>query len=402
MAGQESEAALDGVTVLELGEHVAAPFCGKLLALYGATVIKIEPPAGDPARRLGPFPDGQPHHELGALWLYLNTGKQSVVLDLDQEAGRRIARDLAAQADLLVTNYPAGWLADRGLDDATLRGRNPRLVYLARSAFGADGPWSGWQATNLTSYAAGGQMHLTGDPDRPPLKAGGEQADYQLGLNGFSAALVGLWDALESGTGQTIEIAAQEVMASTLEVTLNTYAYTGRDIWPQRRGNVNAATLGIFPCADGALGVHAMPRNFAALAETMAMPELVSDPRFSTPQARLEHDDELRAIVYAWAAEQRKRDVYARAGALRGPVTYVHDLADLFASPQLQGRGFLREIDHPLAGRLVYPGAPFAMPASPVRLERAPLLGEHTGTVLRERLGLSDADLAALMGTSGH
>src|SRR5579875_1149685 len=159
MAGQESEAALDGVTVLELGEHVAAPFCGKLLALYGATVIKIEPPAGDPARRLGPFPDGQPHHELGALWLYLNTGKQSVVLDLDQEAGRRIARDLAAQADLLVTNYPAGWLADRGLDDATLRGRNPRLVYLALSAFGADGPWSGWQATNLTSYAAGGQMH---------------------------------------------------------------------------------------------------------------------------------------------------------------------------------------------------------------------------------------------------
>lgn len=391
--------ALAGAVVVEIGERVAAPFAGKLLADYGATVIKLEPLAGDAARFAGPFPDTGPDREQSALYLYLNTGKLSVTLDLEQAAGQRLARDLAAQADILIESYPPRYLDARGLGSAALRAHSARLVYVSLSPFGATGPWADWKATNLTSYATGGQMQLTGDPEREPLKAGGEQADYQLGLNGFSAALVGLWDALETGAGQAIEVSAQEAMASTLEIALNTYAFTGQDVWSSRRGNVNSGTMGIFPCADGALGVHAMPRNFAALMQTMGMPELISDPRFNSPVARLEHDDELRAIVYGWAATQEKHEVYARAGALRGPVAFVHDMADLFTSPQLQERGYLQEIVHPVAGRLTYPGAPFVMSETPAQIRRAPLLGEHTVQVLRERLGLSAGDLTALSGS---
>lgn len=397
--GSAPQQALAGITVVEFGSNVAAPFCGKLLADYGATVVKVEPPGtGDPAREAGPFPDRGPDRETSALYLYLNTNKQSVALDLEQAAGLRLALDLARQADVVVENYPPGYLHERGLGYAALRELNPALVYVSLSAWGQTGPWSQWRATNLISFATGGQMQLTGDPDREPLKTGGEQADYQLGLNGFSAALVGLWDALETGTGQQIDISAQEAMASTLEVALNTYAYTGIDVWGQRRGNVLASTMGIFPCADGYLGIHAMPRNFPPLLQTMELEHLLEDDRFNSPAARLQNNDELLAMMFAWAADKQKQEVYARAGQMRGPVAFVHDMADLFASPQLGARGSLQEVGHPEAGRITLPGAPFKLSETPARVGRAPLLGEHTTIVLRERLGLTDDDLRALSG----
>ncbi|MHB8574743.1 MAG: CaiB/BaiF CoA transferase family protein [Dehalococcoidia bacterium] len=396
---QDGEQALDGLVVLELGEYVAAPFCGKLLADYGATVLKVEPPGlGDPARAAGPFPDSGPHLERSALYLYLNTNKQSVSIDIDQAAGQALVRRLADDADLLIENYPPGYLRERALDHAALAGRNPRLVCVSLSAWGQDGPWAGWKATNLVSLATGGQVHRPGDADREPLKPGGEQADYQLGLNGFGAALTGYWDALETGTGQWIDVSAQEAMASTLEIALNTYAYTGRDLWSTRRGNINSAMMGIFPCADGYLGIHAMPRNVAPLFETMEMPELVTDARYNTPAGRLQNNDELTATIYAWAADKEKREVYTRAGSMRGPIAYVHDMQDLIDSPQLAARQYLHQVDHPVAGRLTYPGAPFLMSETRARSGRAPLLGEHTAAVLRERLGQSEDELRTLAG----
>jgi crotonobetainyl-CoA:carnitine CoA-transferase CaiB-like acyl-CoA transferase len=187
-------------------------------------------------------------------------------------------------------------------------------------------------------------------------------------------------------------------MASTLEVALNTYAYTGIDVWGQRRGNVVAATMGIFPCADGYIGIHAMPRNVPPLFQTMEMEELLEDERFNSPAARLQNNDDLLATMFVWAADKRKHDVYARAGRMRGPVAFVHDMEDLFTSPQLAARGFLHEVEHPVAGRIVLPGAPFKQSDAGYRVRRAPLLGEHTSAVLRERLGLSDTDLRALSG----
>jgi crotonobetainyl-CoA:carnitine CoA-transferase CaiB-like acyl-CoA transferase len=401
VAGDDGSAAqcLAGFTVLELGDGVAAAFCGKLLADYGATVLKIEPPAGgDSARQAGPFPPSGPDREASALYLYLNTNKQSVTLDLEQAAGQKLALRLAQQTDLVVENLPTGYLDARGLGYAAVHALKPSAVYVSLSAWGRTGPRAQWLETNLVSFATGGQMQLTGDPDREPLKSGGEQAEYQLGLNGFSAALAGIWDALETGDGQLIEISAQEVMASTLEVALNTYAYTGMDVWGERRGNILAGTMGIFPCIDGDLGIHAMPRNFPPLTEVMQMPELASDERFNSPAARLANNDELIALMFAWASGQEKHEVYRRSGTMRGPVAFVHDMADLFESPQLAARGGLREVEHPVAGRITLPGPPFQMSETPARAGRAPLLGEQTDAVLRDRLGLSAEELRALAG----
>ncbi len=372
-----SEGPLAGVRVLEVGQLVSAPFAAKLLADYGAEVIKVEPPGGDPARRYSPFP-AQPGAD-GALFLYLNTNKQSLVLDLATAAGQERFRRLAAEADLVVENLPPGTLAGWGLGYTELARLNPRLVMVSLTPFGQDGPYARYAATNLTALAMGGQMALTGDPDREPLKQAGFQADYQLGLNGFAAAAIALYGARVSGLGQHVDVAAVECMASTLEHALNTYAYTGR-LLAGRRGNIRSATIALYECADGYLGVHAMPRNLPFLLELMGMPELLKDERFATPAARLQHNDELVARFTAWALGQHKKETYARAGRLRAPVAYVHTLQDLLDSPQLNARGYWQTVEHPVAGHLTYPGAPIRMSDSPWRAGRAPLLGEGPGT----------------------
>lgn len=398
MPADPSPAALGGYVVLDITTGVAGPFCTKMLADYGAEVIKMEPPAGDPARREGPFPNDDPTAEAGALFLYLNTNKKSVTLDLSTPSGAEVFRKLVPGAHLLVSDLAPSALAAVGLDFASLHALNPAMAMLSLSYFGESGPYSAWVATNLTAFATGGQMAMTGAPDREPLKPGGYQADYQLGLNGFSAAVTALFDAEMTGEGQYCEVAAMECMASTLEASLNTYAYTGRDFWRGRRGNILSALIGIYPAADGYIGVHAMPRNWKALLETMEMPELAEDPRFATGQARLQNEDELRATLYAWSLSHTKKEVYERAGRLRGPVAYVHDMQDLFDSPHLKARNYLVEVDHPAAGRLTYPRGPFLMSETPPRAGRAPLLGEHTVEVLRGRAGLDDDAIAVLAG----
>jgi crotonobetainyl-CoA:carnitine CoA-transferase CaiB-like acyl-CoA transferase len=230
------------------------------------------------------------------------------------------------------------------------------------------------------------------------LKNGGFQADYQCGLNGMVATVAGLWAAQRDGVGDDIDVAAMECMASTLELMLNQYCYTQTDLWSGRRGNIMSSVVGLYPCADGYIGIHAMPRNVPALARLMDSEWMLESEEFGTNAGRLAHEDELRAMVYAWAGDQRKKDVYERAGSLRAPVAYVHEMPDLFDSPQLAARGYLHTIEHPLAGAQTYPGAPWRMSETPWRARRAPLLGEHTETVLSEQLGLSPSDIAVLRG----
>lgn len=380
---RDADGPLAGLRVIELAQGIAGAFCTKLLAEYGADVIVIEPLGGAPIRAEGPFVAGTLPLETGALHLYLDTNKRSVVLDLASAIDRARLLALVDGADAVIDSFAPGELAALGLGWETLRQRRPGLVLCSLSPFGQDGPYAGYKATNLTMYALGGQMSRTGEPDREPLKQGGYQAEYQLGLNGFAATAIALYGAAVSGTGEHLDVAAMQCMASTLETATPVWAYLGLDVGG-RRGNIMASIIGVYPCADGYLGIHAMARNWRPLAETMELPELVTDPRFSTQRARTLHNDELVATFYAWAADKRKKEVYARAGSMRGPIAFVHTLADLFESPQLAARGYFQQLDHPLAGRLTYPGAPFGMSASPWRSGRAPLLGEHTAGVLAE------------------
>jgi crotonobetainyl-CoA:carnitine CoA-transferase CaiB-like acyl-CoA transferase len=182
-----------------------------------------------------------------------------------------------------------------------------------------------------------------------------------------------------------------------LEGGLATYLFMRLDGIGQRRGNVHTASLGIYECLDGHLGVvFVAPRSWPSVVALMDAEWMLDDPRFATPLARLEHDAELRELVAGWAGTQPKRDVYERAGAVRAPVSYVHDIADVLASPQLSARDYFQSDDHSVAGALEYPGAPVRMPETPWRLGRAPLLGEHTEVVLQKMLGLDAAEVARL------
>jgi CoA:oxalate CoA-transferase len=402
MTSEMEELPVSGFTVLELGEGVSAPFCGKLLADYGADVIKAEPPQGEAARRHGPFPDDLPHSEKSALFLYLNTNKKGITLDISTASGARLLRRLVEEVDVLVENQPPGRLEDLGLSPRELAQVNPRLIMVSVKPFGA-GRYGRWTATNLTSFASGGQMYLTGDPDREPLLTAGYQAEYQAGLNAFAATLAALLGLAVMEVGQHIEVSAMECQACALEIYLPDYAYRRSKALSGRRGNTNSAVIGLYPCKDGYLGIHAMPRQFAALAQAMGREDLATDERFRDVRSRLLHNDELEAELYAWAATQTREKAYRRAGELRAPIAPVLNLEEVVTSPQMKARRCFQEVDHPAAGRWVYPGPPFRLTGDSSaddgwgwRAGRAPLLGEHNEDIFGELLGLERTDLVRL------
>lgn len=379
---------LDGLRVLEIGTFVSAPYCGKLFAGYGADVIKIEPPGGDIARAHGPFRDNIPNRETSALFLYLNTGKKSVELDLRTPAGLDAFLRLVEKADVVVENYRPADLRALGITFEALRRVNPRVTLVSITAYGQRGPYADYRANNLTAFAMGGQMYITGTQDGGPLKNGGYQADYQGGLNGFSAAMLAVLAAERDGEGQHVDVSIQHCMAPLLEAGIPYYAYMGR--WaPGRRGNHMASFIGIYPCIDGHLGIHIMPRNWKPFCEAIGRTDLLEDPRFTTQADRSAHNDELMAEFYAWAATVTKKEIYEAAGRQRAPIAYIHNMDDIVHSPQLNARGFLQRIDHPVAGEATYPGPPWWIGPDGWLQGRAPLLGEHTTSVLREIAGLS-------------
>lgn len=374
---------LADVIVVDLSTGVAGAYGSKLLADYGAYVLKVEQPGtGDELRREPPFSDPYNASETSVLHLYLNSSKQSLTLDVSQATGRSILHKLLGDASVLLVDGRPGQLDALGLSTEIRAREFPALVTTAISAYGSTGPYADWPATNLTSFAMGGQMALTGEPDQEPLKNAGYQGEYQAGLNAFTATLCGLWAAGEDDTGDEIDISAMECMASTLELMLNSYCYLQQDNWSGRRGNVMSAAIGLYPAADGYLGVHAMPRNWPALARLMDAEWAVTDDRFSDAAARLAHDDELRALTYAWSSQQNASETYLRAGELRAPVAFVHDMPALLASEHLKSRDYFVELEHPVAATMKYPGLPFSMSETPGELRRAPLLGEHTNDVL--------------------
>lgn len=388
---------LSGLRILDLTSGVGGPWCTKLLADYGADVIKIESPGtGDASRGHGRFPGGVPHRERSALFLWLNTSKRSVTLDITTRSGREIVPRLAAQCDAVVTDQRPSELTRLRLTPDDLRAANPRLVVTSVTAFGQSGPYAEWLSTNLAAYAAGGQHYLTGDADREPLQNGGYQAEYQAGTWAFGATLAALRNAAAIGEGQTAEVAAVEVMASILEIYLPDYAYRRSEALTTRRGNFSSATVGLYPAADGHIGIHAMPKNWPQLVEAMERTDLASDERFADNRARLRNDDALSAEFFLWTTSVKKAQAQARARTHRAPIAPVNTVADLLAAEQLNERHFFREIDHPEAGTMRYPGPPSRMPASPPQPRRAPLLGEHTAEVLREMLGLTQRDIALL------
>lgn len=391
------EGVLAGIRVLDLSHYVAGPYCTKLLAEWGAEVIKVERPGtGDPARRIGPFYQDVPNPEASGLFLYLNTGKKSVTLNLKSEQGKEVIKRLAQDCDVLVENFSPGVMERLGLDYLTLEQVNPRLVMTSISNFGRSGPYRDYKATDMVSFALGGLMSHVGDPDRPPTKLPGPWTQYTAGLHAFSGTLVSLLARDMTGQGQQVEVSIFEVVAAHTYTGYVQYTYMGGHT--PRVGNSSPQAGGrsrLHPTKDGGLiGVALAP--WENLVELLGMPELLTDPRFGTREARLEHGQELDGYVSAFTKERTKEELFQAAQANRLTWAPVNTIEDLFQSPQLTSRGFFKEIAHPATGPIRYPGSPVRLGDTPMRYEGAPLLGEHNAAVYTGLLGYAEEELAQL------
>ncbi len=382
---------LGGVRVVEVGGDIAGAFCGKLLAALGADVIKVEPPAGDPCRRRGPFLRGQVDPESSLLFLYLNTSKRGITLDLTSPTGAELFARLAAAADIVVESLGPGRAEELGIGYGVLARGGPGLIMTSVTPFGDTGPYRDYLDGELVLLALGGLLNMVGDSDREPVRLGGYQAQYATGLAAFTGTMIALWHRDLTGTGQHIQISAHEAVAFLEWKSPVYYQSDGR---VRRRGGEQSQWL-VLPCRDGFVAFVYQDGNWPAVKELVGDPRL-ADPKFADRRGRVANRAELREVLAAWTAERTKEQVYHAAQALGIPVGMVADAADLAASAQYRARGFFTRVNHPRTGAALYPGVPFVLGGYRPTVNRAPLLGEHNLEVYTTLLGLSAAEVAAL------
>jgi crotonobetainyl-CoA:carnitine CoA-transferase CaiB-like acyl-CoA transferase len=392
---------LDGLRVLDLGTRIAAPFCAGLLGEMGADVVKIEQPRhGDFMREIGPFAepksDADPPYSL--FWAVEGRGRRSVTLDLRVEAGQDLFRRLAATADVVVENFRPGTLERWNIAPREL---DPRLVVVRISSFGQDGPNSHRPGLDRVGIGYGGLLHLTGYPDRPPVRVGVTISDYLTGVFASQAALGALYarDARRQGKGAVIDAALYGAALRILEWTLPAYDLLGTV--RNREGNrlANSAPLDNYPTADGKFVciVAGSDANFARLCRAMECPELVKDPRFARLTDRAARSDEINGLVAQWTATLPAEVIEERCVAADVPVATAYTASDIFADAHIAARGDLVTVDDPVVGpvrqQAPFPrfvGEPVVAPSG------APRLGAHTREVLTTLPGVDDAMLDEL------
>ncbi len=399
-----SEQALSDVKVLDLTWHISGPYCTKLLADYGAEVIKVEKPGeGDPARRMGPFFKDDPHPEKSGLFLHLNTNKKGITLNLKSAKGKKILKELVKDADILVESFRPHVMPSLGLDYETLEQINPKLLMTSISSFGQTGPYRDFKASEIVEYAMGGEMYSTGTAGREPLKLGGIVTQYQAGTVAAVSIMGGLFSAQSQGVGQHIDVSIMETQAGSTDrriIYLLAYACAGviTTRWPPPREAVRMMILpqGVYPCKDGFVNTLSLPQWWPRYLEAMEMPELKDDPRFQnifSAEAGMEFD----AIWYSWLADHTKDElfeIFRRVNIASAP---VNSPEDILGNPHLKAREYFTEIDHPETGKVTYPGAPIHMMETPPKTRYpAPLLGQHNKDIYCDRLGYTREDLVKL------
>ena len=415
--------ALHGCRILEIASLIPGPYCGKLLASLGARVIKVEPPGGgDPARRRGPFPDDHPHPERSGLFLYLNTGKQSITLNLRDAAGRALLRRLAARVDLVIHDHAPDAARAAGLDADTLLAANPGAIIVAATPFGSSGPYANRRAGHLAVFHAGGEgwllpngMALDAFPHRAPIAAGANMGDYQAGLAAALGAVAALHasarpnvnadasaddddnDADTAGAartrpaGQFVDASAQEAQLSVGYMPIQRREAEGIT---ETRFSRYFRVGGVLPASDGYVELLTLePRQFDALLTFMGNPEWASPAMFRDPAS---YGPELNRHLREWFAQHTRAWLYAAGQAHGVPIAPYYTPTEVLHSPQQRERNFYQTIAHPDAGVLEYPGAPYALSATPTVIGRAPRLGEHNAPVYCDLLGCPPSELPAL------
>ena len=398
--------ALSHIRVLDLSRVLAGPWAGQILADLGAEVIKVERPGtGDDTRHWGPpyIKDAEGNDSREAAYFQCaNRNKQSLTLDFTQAEGQRRVRELAAQCDVVLENFKVGGLAAYGLDYASLKAVNPRLIYCSITGFGQDGPYAKRAGYDFMIQGLGGLMSLTGKPDGEdgagPMKVGVALTDILTGLYATVGVLAALSAREQSGQGQYIDVALLDVQVACLANQAMNYLATGSA--PKRLGNAhpNIVPYQDFPTADGdfilAVGNDGQFRKFCEVAGLPALPD---DPRFSTNKARVAYRAELIPLLRQATVFKTTAEWVALLEAAGVPCGPINDLAQVFADPQVQARGLRVDMANGMGSSTPQVASPLRLSATPVHYRLAPpLLGEHTDALLQRLLGLDAEQIASL------
>jgi len=389
---------LSHLRVLDLSRILAAPWAGQILADLGATVTKVERPgAGDDTRSWGPpflkDAEGNETKEAG-YYLAVNRGKRSITVSLDTPEGQQIVRDLALQSDIVLENYKAGTLARYGLDEASLRKLNPRLIYCSVTGFGQTGPRRDQPAYDFLIQAMGGLMSVTGErdgqPGGGPQKVGVPIVDLMTGMYTAVAVLAAVARRDKSGVGDSIDIAMLDVQVATLANQAMNYLVSGKV--PQRNGNAhpNIQPQDVYACADGdAILVVGNDGQFAKLCAVLGQAEWAQDERFATNAQRVRNIQILSAMLRHEFAQRPRADLIAALDGAGVPCGAINSVPEVFEDPQVKARGMLKYVPHPCGVQVPQVSSPMRFAQTPLQdLAAPPLLGQHSRQVLEE-LGYS-------------
>ena len=391
--------AFSDLTVLDCTQGVAGPYCTKLLADFGAEVIKVERPGeGEVSRRKSPFLRDEPHSEKSGTFFYLNTNKKSITLNLGSETGAKIFRGLIKEADALIEDFTPGTMSELGLSYEVLREMNPRLIMTSISGFGQTGLYRDHKSTNLIVYGLGGAMYTMRSSNKPidrPVVEGGLQAEYVTGLLSFTATVAALLYRASTNRGTWIDTSAMESAASTFTGHIAEYSYIGLS----RKTNpwaIHGYPIGYsVPCKDGWISLTPGIGGAPNIAFLIGKPELQDDPLFARPSARMAEPEKFDALLLPWLKERNKWEITKEAQELRLAFTPVLSPGELFEDEQLKAREFFAKANHPVMGEITYPGAPAKLSETPWQAGRAPLLGEHNEEIY-QRFGYTKEELVKL------
>ena len=400
---KQSGAFLPAYRVLDLADG-GGVFCGRLLADYGADVVKVEPPAGDPGRRKGPFPNDDPHPEKSLYYLYYNSNKRSITLDLESTTGRSIFRRLAEAADVMLESFTPGYLDGLDLGYDSLKQINPGLVMASISPFGQTGPWSGYKSSDLIAQAASGFMQITGEPDQPPTRQGNEQSHFPGSQYAAVAILAALYHRdFSSGAGQHIDVSVQEAL-----ITYYSDAHPTL-LWMQQKENVTrvganstlVVPMGAYPCKDGWIAAGVItPREWEIMAqwiyEVTGNEEILNEEYKGGNQQRAPYLDILTAFFIDFTTRFTAEELFHEGQKRNLVFIPVHDMAGLVQDAQLEASHFWEELNHPETGNLKYPLGIFYGEDMPLGNRAAPMLGQDNQSVYCDELGYSLDELTTL------
>ncbi|HEX2923865.1 MAG TPA: CaiB/BaiF CoA-transferase family protein [Chloroflexota bacterium] len=389
---------LVGVRVLDLGTVFAAPFTASLLGDFGADVIKVElPKIGDAVRGISPVVNGVP-----GPWTVLSRNKRCISLDVRKDKGKELLKKLVARADIVIENFRPGTLEKWGLGYDVLKQANPKLIMVRISGYGQTGPYSDKAGFGTPCTAFGGLTYMQGYPDRPPVSPPFPLADYVTGTFGAMSAIMALYHLKvnDEREGQQVDVALFETVFRMLETAIVQYDLTG--MVRERAGHAlqESAPAGAFQCKDGkwVILVTSTERTFARLAEVMGRTDLLKDPRYDTNPHRVQHRQEILALVQDWFSTQSFDQVRKLLDENGVPVSPIPSMADIFQDPQYKAREDLVQVEHPVLGKVTMPGIVPKFSATPgaVRFPGPVGVGEHNVDIYQGELGLSAEEFETL------